>query len=99
MRSSHLLNIILTFVTIGLALPARADDAVVSDSTQTAIVSGDNNTVSQSNNTSTSIRGGTRRGENSGTSVRNRQTADVAGDNNTVNQSNQTNVRQQRRSK
>jgi hypothetical protein len=93
MKSSHLLTLILALAPIGLTFPAHADQAVVSDSVQTAIVNGNNNTVTQNNNTS--VRGDYRSGNN-GTSVRNRQTADVAGDNNTVNQENRTDVRQQR---
>jgi hypothetical protein len=96
MKSSHLIPLILTFATIGLSLPARADQAAVNESNQTAIINGSNNTVNQSNNTT--IRDRSNRGGNSGTSVRNRQTADVLGDNNTVNQTNRTQVdnRQQR---
>jgi hypothetical protein len=96
MKSSHLITLILTFATIGLSLPARADQAVVNENNQTAVISGSNNTVNQSNNTT--IRDRSNHGGNSGTSVRNRQTADIAGDNNTVNQTNRTQIdnRQQR---
>jgi hypothetical protein len=90
MKSSHLIAILLTFATIGLSLPARADEVVTNDSVQNAVVNGSNNTVNQRNNTS--IRGGVRGGDNNGTSVRNRQNADVMGNNNTVNQSNQTEI-------
>jgi hypothetical protein len=94
MKSSHLITIILALAPIGLTFPARADQAVVIDSVQTAIVNGNNNTVTQDNNTS--VRGDYRsgNGSNSGTSVRNRQTADVAGDGNNVYQENRTDVRQ-----
>jgi hypothetical protein len=93
MKSSHLITFIFALAPIACSLPAHADQAVVNDSVQTAIVNGNNNTVTQNNNTS--IRGDYRSG-NSGTSVRNRQTADVAGDNNTVRQDNRTDIRQQR---
>jgi hypothetical protein len=90
MKSSHLLTIVLTFATMGLAIPARADQAVTNDNVQNVVITGSNNTVNQQNNTS--VRGNVRGGTNVGTSVRSRQSADVAGDNNTVNQSNQTQV-------
>jgi hypothetical protein len=90
MKSSHLITLILTFATIGLSLPARADQAVVNESNQTAIITGSNNTINQSNNTTIRDRGN--RGGNTGTVVRNRQNADVAGDGNTVNQTNRTQV-------
>ncbi len=87
------MTIILALAPIGLTFPARADQAVVIDSVQTAIVTGNNNTVTQDNNTS--VRSDSRSG-NSGTSVRNRQTADVLGDGNNVYQENRTDVRQRR---
>jgi hypothetical protein len=96
MKSSRLITLILTVATLGLSVPARADQAVVNDSNQTAIITGSGNSVNQSNNTAIRDRGS--REGNTGTVVRNRQNADVVGDNNTVNQRNQTQVdnRQQR---
>ncbi|MCY7335225.1 MAG: hypothetical protein LH613_03265 [Chamaesiphon sp.] len=94
MKYSHLIAIILTLAPIGL-LPARADQAVIDESVQNAIVNGNGNTVNQSNTTNVQNRGN-RSGNNSGTSVRNRQTADVMGDNNTVNQSNRTAIESER---
>jgi|GEM_PF-5599304 len=96
MKPSHLIPIICALAPVALSFPARADQAVVNDSVQTAIISGSNNTVVQNNNTS--IRGDDRSG-NSGTSVRNRQTADVAGDNNNVYQDNRTDIRSRQRSR
>ncbi len=90
MKSPHLIAIILACTTIGSSLPARAD-VVSNDSVQTAVISGRNNSINQSNNTS--IRGNIRGGENTATSVRNIQSADVAGESNTVNQSNQVDIR------
>jgi hypothetical protein len=90
MKSSHLITLVLTFATVGLALPARADKTVINESNQTTIISGSNNTVNQSNNTTIRDRGN--RAGNNGTVVRNRQTADVLGDGNNVNQTNQTHV-------
>jgi hypothetical protein len=96
MKYSHLTVIILTCTTIGCSLPARAD-VVSNDSVQTAVISGRNNTINQSNNTS--IRGSVRGGDNKATSVRNIQSADVAGERNTVNQSTETEIRGRERSK
>lgn len=91
MKSSHLISLILTVGTIGLSMPARADQAVVNESTQTSIINGSGNFVNQTNNSTIRDRNNSRRG-NTGTSVHNRQTADVAGDSNKVQQSNQTQV-------
>lgn len=96
MKSSHLITIIFACAAIGSSLPARAD-VVSNDSVQTAVITGRNNTINQSNNTS--IRGSLRGGDNTGTSVRNVQSADVAGERNTVNQSNETEIRGRERSK
>ncbi len=82
---------ILALATIGLSLPALADQAVVNETIQNAVVTGNNNSVNQNNNTS--IRNGSRGGTgNQSTSNRTVQTADVLGDNNTVDQSNRTRV-------
>jgi hypothetical protein len=92
--------ILLALATIGLSLPARADQAVVNETVQNAVVTGNNNSVNQNNNTS--IRNGSRgrTGDNQGTSVRTIQNADVLGDNNKVDQSNRTRVENsERRSK
>jgi hypothetical protein len=90
MKSSPLIAIILITATIGLPISARADSAS-SESVQTVVITGSNNSVNQQNNTYTrgSARGGTSSNSNS---TRNRQSADIAGDNNTVNQSNRTQV-------
>jgi hypothetical protein len=83
--------IVLALAAIGLSLPARADQAVVNETVQNAVVTGNNNSVNQSNNTS--IRNGSRgRTDNQGTSIRTIQNADVLGDNNRVDQSNRTRV-------
>jgi hypothetical protein len=97
MKYSHLVTIILTCITIGISVPARADEVVSNDSVQTAVISGRNNTINQSNNTS--IRGSARGGEKNATSVRNVQSADVAGDRNILNQSNQVEIRGRERGK
>ena len=83
--------IVLALATIGLSLPASADQAVVNETVQNAVVTGNNNSVNQSNNTS--VRNGSRgRTDNQGTSIRTIQNADVLGDNNRVDQSNRTRV-------
>lgn len=91
MKSSHLLTLAIAIATVGLSLPARADNATTNESVQTVIVTGSNNSVNQSNNTSVQNRD-RRNGDNTGTAVRTRQNADILGDGNTVNQSNQTRV-------
>ena len=96
MKSSHLVSIILGCATIGLSLPAHADQVVTNETIQTAIVSGSNNSVTQSSN-SIVIDGGSNVRNNSGTSIRSRQVADVEGDNNTVTQSNETRIENDRR--
>jgi hypothetical protein len=103
MKSSHLLAqplpwsiaIALSFATICLSSPVRADQTVSNENVQTTTVTGSNNTVNQRSNTT--VRGGTRGGDNKGTSVRNRQNADVAGDGNTVNQSSQAEIENRQR--
>lgn len=95
MKSLSLITILFTVTTIS-SLPARAD-VVTNDSVQTAVITGRNNTINQRNNTT--IRGGIRGGDNTGTSVRNIQSADVAGANNTVNQTNETEIRGRERSR
>jgi hypothetical protein len=95
MKSLHLVSIILGFATIGLSLPAQADQAVSNETVQTAIVTGSNNSVSQRSN-SVVIDSGRNSSNNSGTAIRTRQVADVQGDNNTVNQSSDTRVENRR---
>jgi hypothetical protein len=95
MKYSHLTAIILTCTAIGISMPVLAEEVVSNDSVQTAVISGRNNTINQSNNTS--IRGNARGGEKNGTSVRNVQSADVAGERNILRQSNQVEIRGQER--
>jgi hypothetical protein len=91
MKSSPLVNIILSFATIGLSLPAHADEVVTNETVQTATITGSNNSVTQSSSSIVSNSSHNSRG-NRATVLRTRQVADVQGDNNTVNQSNETNV-------
>ncbi|WP_310484028.1 hypothetical protein [Chamaesiphon sp. VAR_48_metabat_403] len=97
MKFSHLTAIIFACTTIGISMPAHAEDVVSNDSVQTAVITGRNNTINQSNNSS--IRSSARGGEKNVTSVRNVQSADVAGQRNILNQSNQVEIRGQERGK
>lgn len=87
------MSIALTVAAVGLSLPARADQATVNETVQTAIVNGNGNTVNQSN--SSSINSNSRRNRgNSATVVRTIQNAEIFGNNNVVNQSSETRVGQ-----
>jgi DNA repair ATPase RecN len=95
MKALQLISIAITVAAVGLSLPARADQAIVSETVQNAVVTGNNNTVNQSNSTSiTSSSRGNR--DSSGIVVRTRQNADVFGNGNVVNQSNESRVGQSR---
>lgn len=95
MKALHLVPLALTIAVVGLSLPARADQATVSETVQTAIVTGNGNTVNQSN--STSINNSSRYNrDSSATVVRTRQNADVFGNGNVVNQTSETRVGQSR---
>lgn len=85
MKSSHIFSIILGFATIGLSLPAVADQPITSMIIQSATVSGENNSVIQRSTINT--QGVSNSPENNGVVIRSRQVADVQGNDNTVNQS------------
>ncbi len=95
MKALNLISIAITVAAVGLSLPARADQATVNETVQSAVITGNGNTVNQSNNSSISNYSSRNR-DNSGTVVRTQQTADVLGNGNVVNQSNQTRVGQSR---
>lgn len=95
MKSSHILSLTIAVATIGLSLPARADNATVNNNVQSVVITGNNNTVNQNNNTSIQNNGRSNL-DNAGTAVRNRQAVDILGNGNFVNQSNQTQIRQSR---
>ena len=95
MKSSHIFSLILSFASIGLSLPAVADQAIVSEIVQSATVSGDNNSVTQRSTINT--QGVSNAPENNGVVIRSRQVADVQGNNNTVNQSSEINVEDRHR--
>jgi hypothetical protein len=95
MNFKSILVVGLSFATIGLSLPAHADDtATVINSSQDAIVTGVDNYTTQSNTTSVenSARGRRSSGSNTGTAVTNRQSADVQGRFNDTTQVNGTQV-------
>jgi hypothetical protein len=93
MKALHLASLALTVAAVGLSLPARADQATVNETVQTAIVNGNGNTVNQSNSSSINS-SGRRNWGNSGTVVRTIQNAEIFGNNNVVNQSSETRVGQ-----
>jgi hypothetical protein len=84
--------IAIALLAIGTSLPARANEAVINNSVQNAVITGNGNTVTQSNNATIDNRSQGNR-SNSGTSIDNRQNADVLGDNNRVTQTNDVRVR------
>lgn len=95
MKSSHPIAIAIALLAIGTSLPARANEAVINNSVQNATITGNGNTVTQSNNATIDNRSQGNR-SNSGTSIDNRQNADVLGDNNRVTQTNDVRVRRSR---
>jgi hypothetical protein len=99
MNFKSLIIVGLGVATLGLSLPAHADDAIVVTNNQDAFISGSGNTTIQTNHTSVSNheRGSHNRSNSStGTIVKNTQTADVAGDDNLTIQDNNTNVKNDR---
>jgi hypothetical protein len=95
MNFKSILVVGLSIATLGLSLPAHADDtATVVNSTQDIIVTGNGNSTSQSNTTRvTNRQTGRRTSGATGTSVNNSQAADIQGNFNDTNQNNSTNVR------
>jgi hypothetical protein len=91
----------LSVATLGLSLPAHADDTANSvNSTQSAIITGDGNFTNQTN--TTNIRNSqtgrrTTSSGNTGTNVNSTQSADVQGDDNSTNQNNSTSVTNSKR--
>lgn len=92
MNFSTAIGMALGLITIGLSLPAHADIINTNESVQSVFITGNHNSVSQSN---ASIQHNDTRGNGGDrvTSIRNRQTADIQGNNNRVDQSNETYVR------
>ncbi len=102
MNFKSILVVGLSLATIGLSLPAHAGDtATVINSTQDAIVTGDDNGTAQINATTVdnSARGRRTTGNNTGTSVGSRQSADVQGRYNDTVQINGTQVTNRRNSR
>ena len=94
MNFKSILVVGLSLATIGLSLPAHADDtATVVNSSQDAIVTGTGNRTTQVNATSVdNSQIGRRSSGNTGTAVTNRQGADVQGRDNDTTQINATEV-------
>jgi hypothetical protein len=101
MNFKSILVVGLSFVAIGLSLPAHADDtATVITSSQDALVTGVDNRTTQVNATSVdNYQSGRRTTGNTGTSVGNRQSADVQGRFNDTTQINATEVTNRRNSR
>jgi hypothetical protein len=99
MNFKSLLVVGLSIATLGLSLPAHADDtATVVETNQNAVVTGDNNFTHQNSNTSVSNRAKGRPSDsNTGTSVRTNQNADVLGNGNATYQDSTTTVDNSRR--
>jgi hypothetical protein len=99
MNFKSLLVVGLSIATLGLSLPAYADDtATVVDTNQNAVVTGDHNITSQHNNTSVRNRTkGDSTDSNTGTSVKTNQNADVMGNGNATYQDSNTTVNNSRR--
>jgi hypothetical protein len=105
MNFKSILVLGLSVATLGLSLPAHADDvagdtATVITNNQSAITTGNFNTTNQSNQTRvTNSQSGRRTPGSTGTVVNSSQAADTLGNFNYTNQENQTKVRnsQQRR--
>lgn len=91
MNFKSILVIGLSFVSIGLSLPAHADTATVVDSNQSTIITGDRNNTLQNNTTGVSnYQTGRRTTSSTGTAVSSGQAVDVQGNRNTTIQNNGT---------
>ena len=99
MNFKSLLVVGLSVATLGLSLPAHADDtATVVDSNQGAVTTGEGNYTRQSNDTTVNNRAKGRASDsNTGTSVRSNQNADTLGTGNVTTQDNSTKVENSRR--
>jgi hypothetical protein len=99
MNFKSLLVVGLSVATLGLSLPAHADDtANVVETNQGAVVTGDANYTRQNSDTSVSNRAKGRSSDsNTGTSVRTNQNADVLGNYNSTVQDSSTKVENSRR--
>ena len=93
MNFNSLIIVGLGIATLGLSLPAHADTATVVNNEQTAVISGDGNSVVQASESNISIRSNGYRRNNSGTVVNNRQVADISGNYNSVVQGASTIIR------
>ena len=101
MNFKSILVVGLSLATIGLSLPAHADDtATVVTSDQGTIVTGDGNGTAQINSTRVNSRSTGRSDDgNTGTSIGNVQTSDIQGRYNSTIQINDTEVTNSRRIK
>jgi hypothetical protein len=99
MNFKSLLVVGLSVATLGLSLPAHADDtATVVETNQNAVTTGNNNFTGQHNDTSVNNTSrGRSSGSNTGTSIRTNQNADTLGNGNVTTQDNSTTVNNSRR--
>ena len=99
MNFKSLLVVGLSVATLGLSLPAHADDtATVVDSNQNAVTTGNDNLTGQINSTTVNNRAKGRASDsNTGTSVRSGQSSDTLGNGNATVQDNSTTVNNSRR--
>jgi hypothetical protein len=99
MNFKSILVLGLSIATLGLALPAHADDtATVIGNDQGTVITGDGNTTNQTNKTVVTNRQSGRRAPGAtGTSINSRQSADVQGNFNDTNQDNKTTVHNSQR--
>jgi hypothetical protein len=101
MNFKSILVLGLGIATLGLSVPAHADDtATVITNNQSAVTTGDFNYTNQSNQTRvTNTQSGRRTSGSTGTVINSSQAADTLGTGNYTNQENKTTVRnsQQRR--
>jgi hypothetical protein len=98
MNFKSILVLGLSVATLGLTLPAHADTATVNENDQSAVITGDYNSVRQKNETNVRNRQtGRPTGESTGTANTSRQATDILGNDNSVRQKNETNVDNVRR--
>jgi len=100
MNFKSLLVVGLSIATLGLSLPAHAGDdtANVNQTSQDAVITGNGNATSQSNDTTIRNRAkGRSSGSNTGTANSTDQKVDVLGDGNATSQDNKTTVNNSRR--
>jgi hypothetical protein len=96
MNFKSILALTLGVATIGLSLPALADDAKIVTTDQDVVVTGDGNHTTQ--NSRTSVYSNQQKNkDSSGTDVMTKQRADILGDDNQTKQDSNTRIENIRR--